>query len=135
MFITSYATYVPTITKTKTDFKKEEFSFPKKQDFTPDTLQKNSSDTEAKKPIKSISKYLFFNETQENNSLTTFKQLKKVQQAQNAYEQNRQPNSFMQLSKAKPVVGKLQTPQLDILKTKGVNTYIENDNYYKITAA
>jgi hypothetical protein len=135
MYISSYATYIPTVTKTKIESQKEESLSLKYENLTENSLEKSTQESRVDAPVRKISQYPLFGETQENKSLNTFKKLKKNEQAKSAYSTNARTTSFMQLSKAKPVVGKVEAPQADILKIKSVNTYIENDNYYKITAA
>jgi len=143
MFIASYATYVPTVSTAKINSAKE-------KDFTPKTdisADKKSTPEKIETPLglnKTISSYNLYNK-EKNRNLDLYEKIKKFQNAQTAYKETTQPfssmrkpkapqqNSFSTLNLTLPQEAK--NAQESLLKTKMVNTYIENDNYYKVTAA
>ncbi len=143
MFIASYTTYIPTIPATKTNSTKE-------KDFRPKTdifAEKKSTPEKTEIPQelnKTISSYNLYNK-EKNKNLDLYEKIKTLQNAQTAYKETTQPfssmrkpkapqqNSFSTLSLTLPKEAK--TAQEQLLKIKMVNTYIQNDNYYKVTAA
>jgi hypothetical protein len=136
MFISNYATYIPTQKINKIVSKKEESTLPAQQNFQLDKLEQEGdlkkSVTQKQESPNSF-KYSFLNNSPQ--SVTDYKKLKTDQEAKKAYEDNSNKFSFMGLSKPKPTIGKTPTPQTELSKIKGINTYIENENYYRATAA
>lgn len=143
MFIASYATYVPTLPAAKANSAKE-------KDFTPKTdifAEKKSVPEKTETSLelkKNISSYNLYNKEQ-NKDLALYEKIKTLQNAQTAYKETTQPFASMKKPKTLPQNGfstqsftlpkEAKTAQEQLLKTKMVNTYIENDNYYKVTAA
>ena len=97
-------------------------------------------------PLNYISNYKTLNNKQllqqqsenaKNYSQTKFSKINKMNNAQSAYSGSVKLFSLL----PKPKIALIQTPkqpqnlqQNSAIKAKIVNTYIENDNYYKITA-
>jgi len=136
MYISSYATYIPLPNTTKTNATKEQSFYAKTKEFSHETTAKLSQSELQESSFKPVQNPLFSQDRQQD--ITKFKNLQKKQKAQNSYEENSSINSFMQLSKPKILLSKeYKIPPMpkSILQEKGVHTYIENDNYYKITAA
>lgn len=157
MFVSSYATFINTQATDKAQKEKETLSQKGSYSrFTTQELQ-NTSQNETSKiaktqlPLNYISNYKVLNNQhkllQESQGAlegkSKFTKISTLQSAQDAYAQN----STLFASLRKPKVALAQTPflntqlpqdsfkaQEEILKITMVNTYIENDNYYKITA-
>lgn len=147
MFVSSYNTYIDTSTtknthnRRATDAKNPSDSFSTKLQ----TLETSNIVLSKKLPINYISNYkAIYNRQQmdhqeltQNKAKTTFAKVSAMGNAKVAYEENAKTFSFL----LKPKVTLNQTPKelpntkISSLKQSIVNTYIENDNYYKITAA
>jgi len=151
MYISSYNTYITTnSTDNREKVKSEETS--KKSSLFSKKLSSQETkliDENSNLPVNYISKYKVLNNRQRlqdetlNNQRTKFSKVKALVTSKTAYSN---------ASKIFPILFKTaitinQTPQIDkkmskntqdakeqILKHTMVNTYIANDNYYKITA-
>ena len=149
MFVSSYNTYLTQKPSTKieenTQKKATKGFLTQKQPFATQ-LQKEVS-ASIKIPINYISNYKsLYNQQllQQQNSLnkeylkTKFSKINKMTKAENAYNENLQLFSLLQKPKialvAEPRISK-KLEQNNAIKQKFINTYIANDNYYKITAA
>ena len=149
MFVSSYNTYLTQKPSTKIEEnaqKKATKGFlTQKQPFATQ-LQKGVS-ASIKIPINYISNYKSLHNQQllqQQNSLneeyskTKFSKINKMTKAENAYNENLQLCSLLQKPKialvAEPRISK-KLEQNNAIKQKFINTYIANDNYYKITAA
>ncbi len=161
MFVSSYSTFIPNETTNKTsrvykeDTKTEKSSFSSKLSSITTQELVNSDGL----PINYISTNQTFKNRQEldyqkfalenkeedgTKKLTTkFTQQNKLVDAKSAYTTNAKPLSFLQKPKATlsqtPTLNKAQSTEFQELQEKSlrhnmVNTYIENDKYYKITA-
>ncbi|QSZ41134.1 hypothetical protein GJV85_03070 [Sulfurimonas aquatica] len=153
MFVSSYSTYIDTSSSTKAQKEKSEplklsSSFESKllKNTTPDLVLPSK-----KLPVNYISNYKSLHNRQQfeqqslniDSSKAQFSKLNSMSGAQVAYAENSKMFSLLQ----KPKITLNQTPKLDsklpqeakkgqesIVRNSMVNTYIENDNYYKITA-
>jgi len=149
MFVSSYNTYLTQKPSTKieenTQKKATKGFLTQKQPFATQ-LQKEVS-ASIKIPINYISNYKsLYNQQllQQQNSLNKeyskikFSKINKMTKAENAYNENLQLFSLLQKPKialvAEPRISK-KLEQNNAIKQKFINTYIANDNYYKITAA
>jgi len=149
MFVSSYNTYLAQKPSTKIEENsqrenKRDFSTEKKPFTT--QLQKVVSSS-VKIPLNYISNYKSLHNQQllqqQNNlnkeySKTKFSKINKMTQAQNAYSENSKIFPLLQ----KPKIALVEEPKISkkleqnsAIKQKFINTYIANDNYYKITAA
>jgi hypothetical protein len=152
MFVSSYSTYVDTNTLQKSketqkeERKSESSAFAKQLKFNPNALQKQANQS----PINYISDYKVLSnqqklqeQTQHNMQKLKFSKLKAFDSAKSAYSANTKIFSLL----IKPKATLDQTPRIDkkmpaeaqeakesIIRHQMVNTYIANDNYYKITA-
>jgi len=148
MFIRSYATYISPYPATKkTNFQKEENSV---KNTTPFNLQKEAQtqaqQTDVSKSLQKepvLSSYTIFQQQKSNKDLQKFNSIKSYKDAKVAYKEN----SFMYSLAQKPknVIGgqqvdlqlpkEAQTLKESLSKREMINTYVENENYYRITAA
>ena len=151
MYVSSYSTFVNTNSSQKVQREREipqkesKTSFASKLSPTPDKVLNNTS----KLPINYVSNYKVLNNQQklqeetQNNSKLRFSKIKAFVSAKDAYTDNSKIFSLL----VKPSATLDQTPKIDkkmpqkaqdakeaIMKHTMVNTYIANDNYYKITA-
>ncbi len=149
MFVSSYNTYIPQ----KTTHKPQESTQEKNErafqagDSKLFSKQLDKVVTSSlKMPVNYISNYKSLhnhqlleqqNQSKKNYSQTKFSKINTMQSAQSAYSQNSQLFSLL----PKPKIALADTIKLpknlqqnSAFKSKIVNTYIENDNYYKITA-
>lgn len=151
MYVSSYSTYINSSSSDKVQKesdipqKETKSSFASKLSDTPATVLNNSS----KLPINYVSNYKVLNNQQklqeetQNNSKLRFSKIKAFVSAKDAYTDNSKIFSLF----LKPSATLDQTPKIDkkmppkaqeakeaIMKHTMVNTYIANDNYYKITA-
>ena len=144
MFIASYATYVPTLSATKSSSPNDKYSLTKAPiNKVERTLQKEEERLEESTPI--ITKYRIFEQAQNNKNILLFSNMKAHQDAKIAYAESIQPFSTMKQPKTpqqKPLAlynvqlsKEAQSVKESILKEQMVNTYIENENYYRVTAA
>lgn len=152
MFVSSYSTYIDTnhLQKSKETQKEERktdsSAFAKQLKFNPNAPQKQANQF----PVNYIADYKVLSnqqklqqETQGNMQKLKFSKLKAFDSAKNAYSDNTKIFSLL----IKPKATLDQTPRIDkkmpaqaqeakesIIRHQMVNTYISNDNYYKITA-
>jgi len=147
MFVSSYNTYIDTST-TKNTHNRRVTDAKNSSDSFSDKLQKLETSvllSSKKLPVNYISNYkalynaqqLQHQELTQNKAKTTFSKVSAMGNAKVAYEENAKTFSFL----IKPKVTLSQTPKelpntkISSLKQTIVNTYLANDNYYKITAA
>jgi len=152
MFVSSYSTYIDTNRTHKSqetqkeERKTEGSSFAKKLNPNPTQINKQS----ASLPINYVSDYKVLNNQQKlqqsmQNDMQKlkFSKMKTFDSAKNAYSDNSKIFSLL----IKPKATLDQTPRVDkkmpteaqkakesIMKHKMINTYIANENYYRITA-
>ncbi len=149
MFVSSYNTYITNkpaskIDKSTHNENEKNDSFQKR--LFSDNLEKIVS-SPAKIPLNYISNYKSLhnqqllqqhNETKKEYSKIKFEKINKITSAQNAYSENAKLFSLAQKPKT-ALTQEIKQPeniqQNTLLKQKFINTYIANDNYYKITAA
>jgi uncharacterized protein YcbK (DUF882 family) len=149
MFVSSYNTYIPQKTTHKPQESTQENN---EREFTTDGSKLFAKQLDkvvtssVKIPLNYISNYKSLHNHQlleqqsksnKNYAQTKFSKINTMQSAQNAYSQNSQLFSLLPKPKiALADVIKLpkNLQQNSAFKSKIVNTYIENDNYYKITA-
>jgi hypothetical protein len=155
MFVSSYSTYINTNATERTQKERADKGTEKTSTFSTklSALSMSTADTLALKkqlPINYVPNYKVLNNQQKlqqaNNqefTNTKFTKISAQQSAQVAYSDNSQ--LFSRLIKPKLTLD--QTPKLDTklppkaqeaqeksLRHTMINTYISNDNYYKITA-
>ncbi len=149
MFVSSYNTYIAHKPSTKiegsTQKENEKNSSSSEKELFSTELEKVASST--KIPLNYISRYKSLNNQQllqqqnERNkdySKTKFEKINKITTAQNAYSENSKLFPLLQKPKialAQEVKQPKNIQQNNVLKQKFINTYIANDNYYKVTAA
>jgi len=157
MFVSSYSTYTGTNIIDKTQKEKylnasgeKQFRFAPQQTKSDSTSEPRYS-PRVELPLNYVSDYKVLSNQQrlQQNTQTDQKEknqeLKRstLQKAQSAYEEN--STLFASMRKPKLTLSTMPllntslpqsayTAQEEILKHKMVNTYIANDNYYKITA-
>lgn len=148
MFVSSYNTYLTQKPSTKIEENAQKKStkdfLTQKQPFATQLPKGSSSYKEI--PINYISNYKSLHNQQllqQQNSLnkeyskTKFSKINKMTKAENAYNENLQLFSLQKPKialVAEPKISK-KLEQNSAIKQKLINTYISNDNYYKITAA
>ncbi|MBL0708277.1 MAG: hypothetical protein JJW00_04450 [Sulfurimonas sp.] len=151
MFVSSYNTYISTNSTQKVQNEKNEALKASKVSFDSQLLNNTilESTNTQNYPINYISNYKTFSNKQklqesfENITKDKYTKNKAIKNAQNAYSDNSKMFSFL----LEPKATQSQTPKFNnalpdnILKAqeknirhKMVNTYIENDKYYQITA-
>jgi hypothetical protein len=154
MYVSSYNTYVSTNSSEKTqrnqtqNTKESSSNFSSKLSLS--TPQKSLSQHTQQLPVNYISNYKSLNNQQrlqedfnKNTQTKKFTKIATMQSAKNAYSEN----SVLFASLRVPKITLSQTPTVDkklslkaqeaqknALKHTMVNTYIANENYYKITA-
>jgi len=148
MYVASYVTYIPTITSSKTTTQRDESATTKKApSFSLEQKQQNIPQQTEEKVLPQKQTYLpnynFLRQQTSYKDLDTFGKVKNYKDAKTAYSENSRMYSLAQ--KPKSVVGgtkvDLQLPQEAITakenlsKKDMVNTYLENERYYQITAA
>jgi hypothetical protein len=152
MFVSSYSTYIDTnrLQKSqetqKEERKTDSSAFSKQLKFNPTALQKSTGNI----PINYISDYKVLNnqqklqqDTEQNMQKLKFSKIKAFDSAKTAYTDNTKIFSLL----VKPSATLDQTPKVDkkmppkaqeakeaIMKHQMVNTYLANENYYRITA-
>ena len=152
MFVSSYTTFIDTSRTPKSqESKKEErstqsSSFAKKLNLTPTKLHTQTQNL----PINYISDYKVLNnqqklqqDAQQNMQKLKFTKIKAFDSAKNTYSDNSKIFSLL----IKPKATLNQTPRIDtkmppqaqeaktsLMKHQMINTYIANENYYRITA-
>lgn len=144
MFVSAYSTYVSTNTNDKLN--KPKFDEQKVQDkpfskilvSAPALLAYDTKNI----PINYISNYKSFNNKQKlldseikSKDEVKFKKMSDVKNAKTSYESNSHMFSLMSVPKA-PInqTTRINEVNLDNMKHKMVNTYLENDKYYQLTA-
>jgi hypothetical protein len=156
MFVSSYSTYIQTNANDK-NVKQKDVSYGKDSGFSSKLLKESVTDTakNASLPVDYIAKNnnfytkLFLEKHQDEQSAQTkelthkFIDQSTLQDAKKAYTQMPKMSSFfretiMALDKklqdeAKPSQATQEIKDVNIRKLM-INTYIANDNYYKITA-
>ncbi len=153
MFVSSYSTYIDTNRTSKSQeskkeqqISKEESSFAQKLNATPTKLHTQTLNL----PINYVSNYKVLHnqqklqqDMQQNMQKLKFSKMKTFTNAQVAYSDNTKMFSLL----IKPRATLNQTPRIDkkmplqaqeaktsLMKHQMVNTYIANENYYRITA-
>jgi len=161
MFVSSYKTYLPVPSATKSEVPKAKegtLSQEKNNTFSPllstqepqqQKLQERTfqdSQQESPQQQKAPSSYTLLRQKEQNPELRSFSSMKKLQDAQNAYTASSQ-STFAFLSKPKNALAttpstapsalpqEAKTAKESFLRAEMVNTYVENENYYRITAA
>jgi len=144
MFVSSYSTYINTNTndklnKSRFDTQKtDEKSFSKLLTKTSTLLAYDTKNI----PINYISNYKSFSNKQKlldadvkTKDEVKFKNMSAVKNAKVSYETNSHMFSLVSLPKT-PLnqIAKISEANLGNMKHKMVNTYLENDKYYQITA-
>ena len=144
MFIASYATYVPTLSATKSSSTNDNF-FPEKNPVNrfEEVLQKGPESSKESTPI--VTKYSLFEQAKKSRNIRFLADMQTRQNAKKAYSESLQPFSSMKKPKTpqqKPLAlhnvqlpKEAQSARESILKEQMVNTYRENENYYRVTAA
>jgi len=157
MFVSTYTTYINTNStdraqKERLDSQRDLSSrFELKKELPAQTQTSLVQQVKTQLPVDYISNYKVLNNQQKlqdntqtkTEEKTKFTKIITLNNAKNAYSEN----SILFASLMKPKVTLSQTPSLDyklaedsfgaqesILKHKMINTYIANENYYKITA-
>ncbi len=154
MFVSSYSTYVDTAVTKKIQADSVIKPIKKMESFASKLLQNRQKNvlTNSKIPLNYVSNYKSLNnrqllDQQTNQQITTtlkFSKLSAMSKSKISYEEN--TKMFSLLIKPKGTIN--QTPKLDknlptkaqedqesFMKVKMLNTYIANDNYFKVTAA
>ena len=144
MFVSSFNTYINTVNTDKTkkqDVKKSNVN----SDFNSKLHQKKQvllPKNDFKSPINYISNYKPFANKQKLAQDSTFTKdidrytkINKLNNAKTSYETNTKMFSLLRVPHVTLAQVKKTEENLPIkLQQKMVNTYISNDNYYKITA-
>jgi len=147
MYVSSYSSYIPNISSSKTDTrdKKEQESDHSRSKFT---IHQQTKSPLAEKNLtidqNYQSKYNFFRDSSANKDLDHLKKIKNYNDAKTAYSDN--SKLFALSYKPKAVIGNVtlvdrnlpkeaQETKEKIQKQKLINIYVENDNYYRVTAA
>lgn len=151
MFVSSYSTYVNTNNTQKVQNQKDESQKSSKISFDSKLIQNTVLESTNNKnfPIDYISNYKAFSNKQklenefENKTKDKYTKNKAIKSAQSAYADNSKMFSFL----IEPKMTQNQTPKIDTnlpnnlfqleeqnIRHKMVNTYLENDKYYQITA-
>ena len=139
MFVSSYNTYLSTAsTQTKRPQKKSE-DFTLSKDKTTEVPLKKS-ETPTKLPLNYVSQFKVLSNQQklqdqtDSSQKSKFTKVSLLKNAQSAYQDN--STQFTFIKKPKVALERVQTKQTPQAGTKlnAVNTYIANDNYYKVTA-
>ena len=139
MFVSLYNTYLSTAsTQTKRPQKKSEDFTLSKDKTTEAPLKK--SETPTKLPLNYVSQFKVLSNQQklqdqtDSSQKSKFTKVSLLKNAQSAYQDN--STQFTFIKKPKVALERVQTKQTPQAGTKlnAVNTYIANDNYYKVTA-
>jgi len=145
MFVSSFNTYISDINLKKARQNTQKAKDSEKSSFS-SHLQENqqvlTSKVDFKTPINYISNYKSFANKQklQDEQLTKkpierFSKINKMQSAKTSYEVNSKKFSLLRVPHI--TLNQVQKPEEKLpikLQQKMVNTYIANDNYYKITA-
>jgi len=145
MFVSSYSTYVaPAVAQSNKSRKLDDENYLRASRVSDKTLLQKQV-TQNKLPINFISNYKVLNNQQklheqELHEQTTqfekskFTKVNVLNSAKVAYQEGATRFTFTQ--KAKVALGKgwNKLPEPTTAKLNAVNTYLENDNYYRVTA-
>jgi len=154
MFVSSYSTYIDTSTTKRTQNDRNESAKKPSAPFESKLLQTTPKDVVlgSKLPLNYISNYKALNNQQklqekeltQNPAKMKFSKISSMNSANVAYGDN--AKMFSLIARPKQTID--QTPKLDknlptqaqeiqgdFMKTKMINTYVANENYYRITAA
>ncbi|QOP43034.1 hypothetical protein FJR45_03325 [Sulfurimonas sediminis] len=149
MFVSSYNTYIPNKHTSQIDKHtqnaRDTFSQEQEKLFSKNLEKVVASSV--KIPLNYISNYKSLHNQQllqQQNAFkkeyakTKFEKINKISSAQNAYSENSHYFSLLQKPKT-ALTQEVKQPeniqQNTLLKQKFINTYIANDNYYRVTAA
>lgn len=154
MFVSSYSTYIDTSVTKKLQNDKASEPVKKTESFASKLLQNTSTSafTNSKIPLNYISNYKALNnrqlldsqENKQNSAKTKFSKLSAMSSSKVSYEANTKMFSFLVKPKStidqtprvdKNLPPKAQESQESFMRVKMLNTYIANDNYFRITAA
>lgn len=139
MFVSSYNTYLSTAaTQTKRPQKESKDFALLKEKVVQTPQQKSSADI--KLPVNYISHFKVLQNQQklqeqtQQSQKSKFEKVSLLKTAQGAYEDN--SVMFPLIKKPKIALGRIQNklPAATPAKLNAVNTYIANDNYYRVTA-
>ncbi len=154
MFVSSYVTYVDTTVTKKIQADRAITPIKKTESFASKLLQNTQKNVllNSKIPLNYISNYKSLNnrqlldqqKTQQTATTLKFSKLSAMSSSKISYEENTKMFSFLikpkgtinqtpKLDKNLPV--KAQERQASFMRVKMLNTYIANDNYFKVTAA
>jgi len=145
MFVSSFNTYISDINLKKARQNTQKVKDAERSDFSshlPENQQVLASKVDFKTPINYISNYKSFANKQklQDEKLTKkpierFTKINKMQNAKTSYEVNSKKFSLLRVPHITLNQVQKQEDKLPIkLQQKMVNTYIANDNYYRITA-
>jgi len=154
MFVSSYSTYIDTATTKRVTPEKKDVEKKASDSFGSKLLETTTKDVTSNKklPLNYISDYKALHNKQQlqekdlsqSTSTAKFSKLSSISSAKVAYTDNSQMFALIQKPKqtidqtpkiSRYLPEKTQEKQEGIMKTNMVNTYIANDNYYKITSA
>ncbi|WP_457743240.1 hypothetical protein [Sulfurimonas sp.] len=140
MFVSSYSTYItPTLTQSNKSQKLDDSRYQSASKVNEKTLSQEES-SQKKLPINFISDYKVLNNQQKLNEQTQqfekskFTKINVLNSAKTAYQEGATRFSFTQKPKVSLGDGGSRLPQPTTAKLNAVNTYLANDNYYKVTA-
>jgi hypothetical protein len=153
MFVSSYNTYISTDTSNKSQRERVDTSKERKSSFDTKLLNNDSKNivaTNNKLPLSYISNYKALSNQQklqedlnQNFAKTKFTKINKINNALSAYMENSTMFPLLQKPKLtlnqtlktdKKLPQDTQKAKESIIRRDMINTYIANDNYYKITA-
>ncbi len=139
MFVSSYNTYLSASHVETNRSQKKEGSFSLKKEKTAPT-DLPAKFAEVKLPVSYISQFKVLRNQQklqeqtQQSQKTKFTKVTTLKNAQVAYSEN--STMFPRLRKPKVPLGHVQSSFVSnaSIKQNALNTYIANDNYYKVTA-
>lgn len=140
MFVSSYNTYLSAshVETNKRQNRSEDFALKKENKQSTTAFEKGAA--EQKLPVSYISAFKVLRNQQKLHEQTQqtqkskFAKVSLLKNAQSAYKENSVMFSFIKKPKV-PLSGvQTKLPTNFSTKLKALNTYIENDNYYKVTA-
>jgi len=141
MFVSSYNTYLSAshVETNKRQNRAEDFTLKKESKQSTTAFEKVAA--EQKLPVSYISAFKVLRnqqklheQVQQQTQKSKFTKVNVLQNAQSAYKENSVIFSFIKKPKV-PLSGvQTKLPTNFSTKLKALNTYIENDNYYKVTA-
>jgi len=140
MYISSYNTYITPNSSDRVQKERTEEPFKKSQSFSKQLASQSlkTIDTSSTLPVNYISNYKVLNNQLRlkddtfNDNRAKFSKVKALVNSQSAYKES--ASIFPLLTKPKIALSQTQEAKETILKHTMVNTYIANDNYYKLTA-